>query len=560
MSQPPHSAARRLVETLVMNGVDRVFCVPGESYLAVLDALADVAGSGPGQIQVITCRHEAGAANMAEAYGKLTGKPGVCMVTRGPGATHAAIGVHTAHQDSTPMILFVGQIALSDRGRGAFQEVDYREVFGGLAKWATELEQADRTVELVERAFATALQGRMGPVVMALPEDLLHADGGPAPLRPVTPARAALDSAFVAELGSRLAKAEGPLLVLGGSGWTPEATTAIGDWAERIGLPLALSFRRKDLISNDRPNYAGDLGLGSNPALLQRARDADLVIAVGARLGENPTQGYTLFTREQTAACLVHLHPGAEELGRVWAPLMSAVSDNSLAALALAEIEPGRTWHDQAAAAHAAYRAFSTPVAVTGAVNMSDCIAHLAEVLPDDAILTNGAGNFAAWLHRFHRHRAMHTQLAPTSGAMGYGYPAAVAAKSLHPDRDVICIAGDGDYLMTGQELATAVQFGINTVTVIVDNAAYGTIRMHQEGHYPGRVIATDLINPDFVKYAEAFGAFGVRCDRTEDFPAAFAAARAAAAGEGGRPAIVHLITSAEDIAPGRTITGIRAT
>ena len=550
MSQPPHTAARRLVETLVMNGVDRVFCVPGESYLAVLDALADVTD----QIQVITCRHEAGAANMAEAYGKLTGKPGVCMVTRGPGATHAAIGVHTAHQDSTPMILFVGQIALSDRGRGAFQEVDYREVFGGLAKWATELEQADRTVELVERAFATALQGRMGPVVMALPEDLLHQDGGPAPLRPVIPARAALDPAFVAEVGSHLAKAERPLAVLGGSGWTQEATAAIGDWAERIGLPVALSFRRKDLLSNDRPNYAGDLGLGCNPALLQRARDADLLIAVGARLGENPTQGYTLFTRDQTAAKLIHLHPGAEELGRVWAPLMSATADNSLAAIALAEIEPGRTWHDQAAAAHAAYCAFSAPVAVTGAVNMSECIAHLAEVLPDDAILTNGAGNFAAWLHRFHRHRAMHTQLAPTSGAMGYGYPAAVAAKSVHPDRDVICVAGDGDYLMTGQELATAVQFGINTVTVLVDNSTYGTIRMHQEGHYPGRVIATDLTNPDFVKYAEAFGAFGVRCERTEDFPAAFAAARNA-----GRPAIVHLITSAEDIAPGRTITGLRS-
>ena len=550
MTQPPNTAARRLVETLVMNGIDRVFCVPGESYLAVLDALADVTD----QIRVIACRHEAGAANMAEAYGKLTGKPGVCMVTRGPGATHASIGVHTAHQDSTPMILFVGQIASSDRGRGAFQEVDYREVFGGLAKWATEIEQADRTVEIVERAFATALQGRMGPVVVALPEDILHHDGGPAPIRPVTPARAALDPAFVAGVGSHLARAERPILVLGGSGWTQEATTAIGDWAERIGLPLALSFRRKDLISNDRPNYVGDLGLGPSPALIQRAKDADLIIAVGARLGENPTQGYTLFTRAQTATKLIHIHPGAEELGRVWAPLMSAAADVSLAALALAEIEPGRTWHDQATAGHEAYDAFSTPVRVTGAVNMSECMVHLGEVLPPTAIVTNGAGNFAAWLHRFHRHRAMHTQLAPTSGAMGYGFPAAIAAKSVHPDREVICIAGDGDYLMTGQELATAVQYGINVVTVIVDNGTYGTIRMHQEGHYPGRVIATDLKNPDFVKYAEAFGAFAIRCERTEAFPAALAAARNA-----GRPAIVHLITSAEDIAPGRTITGLRS-
>jgi acetolactate synthase-1/2/3 large subunit len=551
MTQPPHTAARRLVETLVVNGIDRVFCVPGESYLAVLDALADVRD----RIQVVTCRHEAGAANMAEAYGKLTGKPGVCMVTRGPGATHASIGVHTAHQDSTPMILFVGQIASSDRGRGAFQEVDYREVFGGLAKWATEIEQADRTVEIVERAFATALQGRMGPVVVALPEDILHDDGGPAPVRAVTPAKAALDPAFVAALTERLSKAERPLLVLGGSGWTEEAAEAIGDWSERLGLPVSLSFRRKDILSNARTNYAGDLGLGCNPALMQRAKDADLLIAVGARLGENPTQGYTLFTRDHTAQALVHIHPGPEELGRVWTPLMSATADNSLAAHALATIDPGRTWHDEAKAAHDHYQAFSAPVPVTGAVNMSECMAHLGQVLPPNAIVTNGAGNFAAWLHRFYRHRACRTQLAPTSGAMGYGFPAAIAAKSIHPDREVICVAGDGDFMMTSQELATAVQHGIAVVTIVVDNGTYGTIRMHQEGHYPGadRVIATDLKNPDFVKYAEAFGAFGIRCERTEDFPAALDAARNA-----GRPAIAHLITSAEDIAPNRTISGMR--
>ena len=552
MTQPANTAARRLVETLVMNGIDRVFCVPGESYLAVLDALADVRD----RIQVIACRHEAGAANMAEAYGKLTGKPGVCMVTRGPGATHASIGVHTAHQDSTPMILFVGQIALTDRGRGAFQEVDYREVFGGLAKWATEIESPERTVEVVERAFATALQGRMGPVVIALPEDILHADGGPAPIRRVTPAKAALDPAFVEQVCARLARAERPLLVLGGSGWTGAATTAIGDWAERIGLPVALSFRRKDLISNDRANYAGDLGLGPNPKLVQRVRDADLILTIGARLGENPTLGYTLLTRARTAETLVHIHPGPEELGRVWPTLMGAAADNSLAAIALSGMDPGRDWTAQAETAHADYQAFIQPVGVTGAVNMSEVIRHLAEALPADAIITNGAGNFAAWLHRFHRHRAMHTQLAPTSGAMGYGYPAAIAAKSVHPDRDVICIAGDGDYLMTGQEIATAVQYGIHVVVVVVDNGTYGTIRMHQETHYPGaaRTIATDLVNPDFVKYAEAFGAFGIRCETTADFPAALAAARNA-----GRPALVHLITSAEDIAPTRTITGLRS-
>jgi len=551
--QPPGTAARRLVETLAINGVTRVFCVPGESYLAVLDALVDHPG-----IEVITCRHEAGAANMAEAYGKLTGKPGICMVTRGPGATHASIGVHTAHQDSTPMILFVGQIALTDRGRGAFQEVDYREVFGGLAKWATEIESPERTVEIVERAFATALQGRMGPVVIGLPEDLLHAPGGPEPERPVTPARAGLDPAFLADLGARLARAERPLLVLGGSGWTVEAATAIGDWSEGLGLPVSLSFRRKDILSNARSNYAGDLGLGCNPELMKRAREADLLIAIGARLGENPTQGYTLFDRAHTARHLVHIHPGPEELGRVWPTLMGATADNSLAALALATLKPGRTWQDQAKAAHDHYQAFSTPVVVTGAVNMSECMAHLGEALPADAIVTNGAGNFAAWLHRFYRHRACRTQLAPTSGAMGYGFPAAIAAKSLHPEREVVCVAGDGDFLMTGQELATAVQHGINVVVVVVDNGTYGTIRMHQEGHYPGRVVATDLRNPDFVAYARAFGAFGVHCDRTTDFPRALKAAREAA-GPGGVPALVHLVTSAEDIAPNRTISGLRA-
>lgn len=546
------NSARRLVETLVMNGVDKVFCVPGESYLAVLDALADVADD----IEVVVCRHEAGAANMAEAYGKLTGKPGICMVTRGPGATHASIGIHTAHQDSTPLIMFVGQIALSDRGRGAFQEVDYREVFGGLAKWATELETPSRTVEVVERAFATALQGRMGPVVVALPENLLHEDGGPAPLRPVTPARAALDPDFVKQVAGRLAKAERPLLVLGGSGWSAEATSAIGAWAEGIGLPVALSFRRKDLIDNLHPCYAGDLGLGPNPKLIARVKDADLIIAIGARLGENPTQGYTLLKRERTAQTLIHIHPGAEELGRVWAPLLAATADNSLAAMALSQIEPGRQWHAQAQAAHADFLNFSSPIETVGDVNMSEVIAHLGEVLPQGAIVTNGAGNFAAWLHRFHRHRARGTQLAPTSGAMGYGYPAALAAKAVEPSREVICIAGDGDFMMSSNEMATAAQYGLGVVVIVVDNGTFGTIRMHQEGHYPRRVIATDLKNPDFVKFAEAFGAFGVRATTTADFPAAFDAARKAAAA--GRPALVHLLTDAEQISPARTLTQLR--
>ena len=549
-SQPADTAARRLVETLVVNGIDRVFCVPGESYLAVLDALADVRD----RIQVVTCRHEAGAANMAEAWGKLTGRPGVCMVTRGPGATHASIGVHTAHQDSTPMILFVGQIARADRGRGAFQEVDYREVFGGLAKWAVEIDQPERTVEIVERAVATSLQGRMGPVVVALPEDMLHEPGGPAPRAAVVPARAAPDAAFLEAVRARLEAAERPLLVLGGSGWTQEASDALSGWTEKAGLPVLLSFRRKDVISNDHPTYGGDLGLGCNPKLIERVRAADLILAIGARLGENPTQGYTLFTREQTAERLIHIHPGPEELGRVWPTALSAVADVSLAALALSRLSLGRNWADQARAARADYEAFSRPVAVTGAVNMSECMAHLAEALPADAVVTNGAGNFAAWLHRFYRHRACRSQLAPTSGAMGYGFPAAIAAKLAAPQREVVCVAGDGDFLMTGQELATAVQHDARVVVIVVDNGTYGTIRMHQERDYPARTIATDLRNPDFAAYAEAFGAAAFRVERTEDFPAALAAARQA-----GRPALIHLITDAEDIAPGRTLTQLRA-
>lgn len=547
--QTSGTAARRLVETLVMNGIDRVFCVPGESYLAVLDALGDHRDA----IKVITCRHEAGAANMAEAYGKLTGKPGVCMVTRGPGATQAAIGVHTAHQDSTPMILFVGQIALTDRGRGAFQEVDYRQVFGGLAKWATEIESPERTTEIVERAFSTALQGRMGPVVVALPEDILHCDGGPAPQAPVVAAASALSDTFLAELASLLSGAERPLLVLGGSGWTQAASDAIGQWSERHRIPLTLSFRRKDILSNDHPCYGGDLGLGCNPELMQRARDSDLIIAIGARLGENPTQGYSLFERAQTGTALVHIHPGPEELGRVWPTRLSACADVSLAAMAISRIDPGRRWDEEASAARATYDAFSEPVGVGGQVNMSELVKALGETLPADAIVTNGAGNFAAWLHRFYRHRACRTQLAPTSGAMGYGLPAALAAKSLHPDKVVVAVTGDGDFMMSVSEMATAAQHGLNIITLVVDNGAYGTIRMHQESHYPGRVVATDLRNPDFVALAESFGGKGYRVETTEAFAPALKAAM-----DAGAPALIHILTDAEDIAPGRTLSGLR--
>jgi acetolactate synthase-1/2/3 large subunit len=538
------TGAQALVQVLLAQGVTHVFCVPGESYLAVLDALWDVRD----RITVISCRHEAAAANMAVAHGKLTGRPGVAMVTRGPGATHAAIGVHTARQDSAPMVLFVGQVARGHLGREAFQELDYPAVFGTLAKWAVQIDQADRLAEVTARAFATAAQGRMGPVVVALPEDMLREETSAA--RPSAPvlARSAPPADFMAGLAERLAKAERPLIVLGGSGWTSEAAGALADWAGRAGIPLALSFRRKDLVDNAHPAYAGDLGIGPNPKLVERVKAADLIVALGARLGENPTQGYTLLT--DTARRLVHVHTDPNELGRVWPAALAAAADVALAAEAIAGLDlPAGRWATWGQGAHAEALAFAQPISVVGKVNLSEVFAHLRAALPEGAIVANGAGNYAGWLHRFFPCRQFGTQLAPTSGAMGFGFPAAIAAKLTNPEREVIGVAGDGCFLMCAQDLATAVQYGANFVTLVIDNGAYGTIRMHQQRDYPGRTIATDLRNPDFVAYAEAFGAFGVRVETTGQFAPALAAARAA-----GKPALIHLITDLRDIAPGRTI------
>lgn len=546
------TVAGQIVEALLVNGIDHVFCVPGESFLAVLDALADAQD----RIRVITCRNEAGAVNMAEAYGKLAGRPGVCMVTRGPGATHATVGVHTAEQDSTPLVLLIGQVTQGHEGRGAFQEMDYRALFASFAKWSDEITEPSRVAELTARAFATAQQGRQGPVVLAMPEDVLvEPASGPAP-RPTRPARAGLVPEVLAAIGARLEAAHRPVVILGGSGWTAEARATIGEWLEACQLPAALSFRRKDLLDNDSPACIGEIGLGPNPKLVQRIRDADLVLALGARLGDNPTQGYTLFAPEETARKLIHIHPGPEELGRVWPTSIAAVADVAPAALALAGLRPRPAvdWSEWLKAGRADYEAFLQPIAVTGPVNLSEAVAHMAEVLPRDAIMCNGAGNFASWLHRFYRHRGWRTQLAATSGAMGYGFPAAIAAKLLHPEREVVCFAGDGEFLMTGQELATAVQYQVNVVVVVVDNGSYGTIRAHQERRYPGRVIATDIRNPDFVAYARAFGAWAARVEKTSEFPAAFEEARRA-----GAPALIHLVTGLEDIAPGRTITDLRA-
>ena len=543
------TGGQRIVQALLAQGVDHIFCVPGESYLAVLDALADAP-----QIRVVTCRHESGAAFMAEAYGKLTGRPGVCMVTRGPGATNAAIGVHTAQQDSTPMILFVGQIARRDRDRGAFQEVDYRATFGTLAKWTVEIDDGRRIAELVERAFTTALQGRRGPVVVALPEDMLTEEVAAAHSHPARPCANPLDAATAARIRDALEQAERPLLLLGGSGWSDAALDGLEGWAEAAALPVALSFRRKDLWNNDHPCYVGDIGLGTDPALLDRVRAADLVVAIGARLGENVTQGYTLFDRADTAARLIHLLAEPAELGRVWPARIAAVADTAAAAMALSAAPLVRRWPGWRASGRADYDAFVRPVAVDGAVNLSQIFADLVADTKSDTILCNGAGNYASWVHRFYRHRRPHTQLAPTSGAMGYGVPAAVAAKIVHPDREVIAVSGDGCFLMTGQEIATAVQHDARVIFLVVDNGAYGTIRMHQDRDYPGRVIATDLVNPDFAALARAHGAWAETVETTADFAPALAAARAS-----GRIALIHLKTDLNDIAPGRTLAVGRA-
>ncbi|GJE27728.1 thiamine pyrophosphate-binding protein [Methylobacterium organophilum] len=546
----PRSAAQALVDQLVVNGVTHVFTVPGESFLPVLDALYD---SG---INVTVCRQEGGAAMMAEAHGKATGRPGICFVTRGPGATNASAGIHIAQQDSTPMILFVGQVERSLRDREAWQEVDYRAAFGPIAKWATEIDQGARVPEYVSRAFHAATGGRPGPVVVALPKDMLK-EAAPGPLAPAfVPVEAAPGPEEMERLAALLAEAESPFLLLGGSRWSAQAYAEIRSFAERFDLPVATSYRRLPLFDPLHPNYAGDLGLAANPKLVARAKAADLLIVLGGRLGEVASQTYSLLEIPGPRTRLVHIHPGPEELGRVYVPHLGIVATPTRMAAALAQLAPppAKPWSDQARAAHADYLAWSeTATPQPGPVNLGAVMVHLRAALPEDAILCNGAGNYAAWIHRFYRFRRFATHLAPTSGSMGYGVPAAVGMKRLHPERVVVSLNGDGDFLMNGQEFATAVQYGLNILFIVADNASYGTIRMHQERDFPGRVCATDLVNPDFAAYARAFGGFGVTVERTEDFPAALEAARAS-----DQPAIIHLKMSTDAIAPGMTLTAIR--
>jgi acetolactate synthase-1/2/3 large subunit len=546
------NGGRILVDQLVAEGVDRIFGVPGESYLAVLDALYDTP-----EITYHLCRQEGGAAMMADAYGKLTGRPGICFVTRGPGATNASAGVHIAFQDSTPMILFIGQVGRAMSEREAFQEIDYRRMFGQLAKWVAEIDDAARIPEMVSRAFHTATSGRPGPVVLALPEDMLST---PVPVptlaRPYHASAGAPDPLLMEQLWQRLLQAQRPLVIVGGGGWSAEAKADLQAFAEAAQLPVAVSFRCQDYFDNEHPCYAGHVGIGIDARLAAQVRESDLIILLGARFGEMTSSGYSLMKIPNPDQPLAHVYPDPEELGRVYRPEL-AIQAGSAAFVRACRRMPaldGSVWRERTAAAHAAFLAFNRPTEIPGRLQLGHVVAWLAETLPPEAIMTNGAGNYATWLHRFYRFRRFRSQLAPTSGSMGYGLPAAVAAKAVHPDRPVVCFAGDGCYMMHGQELATAVQYGLPIVVIVVNNGKLGTIRMHQENHYPGRISATELANPDFAALARAYGAHGEVVEDTADFAAAFERARGC-----GKPALIELRLDPEAITPVATLSGLRA-
>ena len=521
------NGGRILVDALRIHGVDRLFCVPGESYLEVLDALYDTP-----QIAAVVAKHEGAAANMAEADGKLTGRPGICFVTRGPGATHASIGVHTAYHDSTPMVLFVGQVQRDVRGREAFQEVEFRQMFGRLAKWVAEIESADRIPEYVLNAFTVATEGRPGPVVLSLPEDVLAEQSSVCDTTPYLAAQTSPHESDLAALRDELQKASRPLLIVGGSSWSDAGCAALARFAEANALPVLASFRRQDLIDNRHPCYAGHLSLGQPPFLQERVKAADLIIALGSRLGDVTTMTYSVLKPPRIPARLVHIHPDADELGSVFQADVPIVAAPSAAALRLADMPPiaSPQWRDWTESARRDYEKFIA-VPEKGprqGVDMAVVIRHLATQLPENATIANGAGNFTVWVHRFFTYKKPHTELAPTSGAMGYGFPAAIAAALRYPNRTTVCVAGDGDFLMYPQELATAAQYGARLLVLIVNNGMYGTIRMHQERRFPGRVSATELAGPDFVALAQSFGAYAERVETTDGFAPAFERALAA--------------------------------
>ena len=541
-----------LVDQLIAHGSDCVFGVPGESYLPVLDGLY----ARREQLQFVACRQEGGAAMMAEADGKLTRRPGVCIVTRGPGATNASLGVHIAKQDSTPMILLIGQVSRAMLGREAFQEIDLPSMFAPIAKWAAQIDDAERIPDMLARAYLEATSERPGPVVLSLPEDMLAeevdvVDASPNPASSSKPGSESLE-----RLDQLLSSAERPLVIVGGGSWDAETVENVRLFAERSGVPVAASFRRQDYFDNTNGLYAGDLGLGMNPRLAQRVRDADLLLALGARLGEVPTAGYTLLEIPRPKQKLIHVHADPAELGRVYEAELAIHADPRAMAAALVDrpsLDASR-WSEWARATNDDYLIQSEPTQTPGSLQMGEVMRYLRDTLPADAIVTNGAGNYTVWVHRFYRYRRFGTQLAPTAGSMGYGVPAAVAAKLRYPQRTVVSFAGDGCFLMNGQEFATAVQHGANIISIVVNNGMLGTIRMHQERHFPGRVLGTQLINPDFAAYARAYGGHGEVVTRTEAFPDAFERARAS-----GKPAIIELQVDPEALTPGQSLSEIRA-
>jgi acetolactate synthase-1/2/3 large subunit len=555
------SGARLLVDQLLIQGVNHAFCVPGESYLAVLDALYDARE----MIKLVTNRHESGATFMADAYAKLTGQPGVVFVTRGPGACNAAIGIHTAFQDSTPLVVFIGQVGSNFVEREAFQEVDYRRMFGQMTKWVAQVDRADRVPELVARAFQTATSGRPGPVVLALPEDMQLQAAEVQDALCHQPVQAAPSDMQIAALRRLMGRSQRPVVILGGTGWTSAACDNFKRFAEANYLPVACAFRYQDLFDNRHPNYIGDVGIGINPKLAQRIRDADLVIAVGARLGEMTTSGYTLLEAPLPTQSLVHVHASAEELGRVYQAQLMINAGMQQFASRLAMMMPIEEppWRESVGQARTDYEAWQQRPAVYGhaepRLDLWEVVQILARAVPEDTIITNGAGNFSVWAHRFWRYTGIRTQLAPTAGSMGYGVPAAIAAKIAAPERCVVCFAGDGDFQMTGQELGTAIQYGAGVLFLVFNNGMYGTIRMHQEREFPGRDHGTRLVNPDFARIAEAYGAFGATVDTTDGFAIALAQALAFMR-EKHLPAVVELRTDPEVITPNATLTAIRAT
>jgi len=547
------SGAEVLIDALKINAVERIFCIPGESYLAALDALYDRS-----EISLVVCRNEGGAAYMAEADGKLTGRPGVCFVTRGPGATNASGGLHVAMQDSTPMILLIGQIARKDLDREAFQEIDYRRMFSEVAKWVAQIDDADRIPEYLNRAFSVATSGRPGPVVLALPEDMLTDLTEAQDARPWQVVKTSPAVADIEQVGDLLATAERPLIIVGGSGWSDTTRLQLQEFAETHALPVANSFRCQDFFDNEHDNYIGDFGLGVNPALVRRLQAADCLLVIGARLGEMTTGGFSLIDIPNPAQRLIHVHPGVEELGHIYQPelAINASADRFVAALAAAEFSAGDTIGAAAAiaTAHQDYLDWNRSIRVDADVQFSDIIHSVRKHSAENTIVCNGAGNNSGWLHRFFRYREYKTQLAPTSGTMGYGVPAAIAAKLRYPDRCVVAFAGDGDFMMNGQELATAMQYQANIIIVVVNNGIYATIRMHQEREYPHRVIGTDMINPDFVALAHAYGAHGELVVRTADFEVAFARCKAA-----GKPALIEVRLDPNILTPTATVASLRA-